>query len=324
MFHSPSDLAPISCGQRVSMEDMVSHPAVDLVLVATSGTIGLHPLLAALRAGKRVALANKESLVMAGHIVTARARQSGTRLLPVDSEHSAIWQCIQGENSDVSRLYITASGGPFYWTPSFDLEAISPEQALGHPVWNMGRKITIDSATLMNKGLEVIEAHWLFGVPFDRIEVLVHPQCVVHSMVEFVDGSVKAQLGVPDMKLPIQYALSCGERILNPALPRVDFGMMSSLTFESVVVARFPCFELALEVGKRGGTFPAVLCAADAVAVEHFLAGKIRFTDVPVVVEETLSQHTSVQEPALEAVLAADSWARDKATELAAVRQKGR
>lgn len=300
--------------QFLSAEDIASHPEVDFVIVATVGKAGLSPTLAALRAGKTVALASKEVLVMAGEIVVHEASMHQSRILPIDSEHSAIWQCLQGEETKPHRLLLTASGGPFYHYSQAQLAEATPEQALRHPVWKMGRKITIDSATLMNKGLEVIEAHWLFSCPFDSIEILIHPQSIVHSMVEFADASLKAQLGWPDMRLPIQYALSYPRRWPNPELPRLDWTKINSLTFEPVDYDRFPCLRLAVDAGKSGGTCPAVLCAADEVAVELFLSHRIRFTDIAEIVQETLEQHRSIGGPSLEDILAADNWAREYAT----------
>ena len=249
------------------LEDVASDSEVDTVVVATSGCAGLRPTLAALHRGKKVALASKEVLVIGGRFVMEAAARSGSTLAPVDSEHSAIWQCLQGETDSVSRLLLTASGGPFRDYPAERLELVAPAEALSHPVWSMGTKISIDSATLMNKGLEVIEAHWLFGVPLERIEVVVHPECVVHSMVEFVDGCVKAQLGPADMALPIQYAITYPSRLPCVAEPvRWDVGR--TLTFEPADVGRFPCLHLALRAGLAGGACPAVLCGADEAAVE--------------------------------------------------------
>ncbi len=298
--------------ELLSPEDIASHPQVDIVVIATSGRAGLGPTLAAVKAGKTVALANKESLVMAGEIITSEAKRNGAQLLPIDSEHSAIWQCLRGEEQKAVQLILTASGGPFHGYSSAQLEVVTAEQALRHPSWQMGRKVTIDSATLMNKGLEVIEAHWLFDIPIDDIKVLIHPQSIVHSMVEFVDGSVKAQLSYPDMRLPIQYALSYPERLPNPQLPRLNWSNISNLTFEPPDFDAFPCLKLAIEVGKRGGTYPAVLCAADEVAVDLFLSESIRFTDIANLVEQTLEQHQSIVHPTLEEIIAADTWARQK------------
>jgi 1-deoxy-D-xylulose-5-phosphate reductoisomerase len=300
-----------------SLEEMAVHPEVDIVVVATSGRAGLFPTLAALRAGKSVALANKEALVMAGKLVMQAAADGGGEIRPVDSEHSAIWQCLRGEKySDVTRLILTASGGAFRDKSLEELRRVTPEEALRHPTWRMGRKITIDSATLLNKGLEAIEAHWLFGVPFDRIEVVMHRESIVHSLVEFADGSVKAQLGPPDMRLPIQYALSYSERLPSPSLPRLDLKQVGALHFEKLDLKRFPCLALALEAGHRGGTYPAVLTAADEVAVEQFLAGRIGFMDVAPVIEEALEEHDAVADPDLEEVLSADAWARSRAEAL--------
>ena len=303
-------------GQFLSVEEIAGHPDVDLVVVATAGKAGLGPTLAALQAGKTVALASKEVLVMAGEIIVHEATHHHIRILPIDSEHSAIWQCLQGEKNKPKKLILTASGGPFYNYSQSQLTKVTPEQALQHPVWKMGRKVTIDSATLMNKGLEVIEAHWLFSFPFDSIEILVHPQSIIHSMVEFADGSLKAQLSWPDMRLPIQYALSHPQRWPNPGLPRLDWNKINSLDFEPIDYDRFPCLTLAVEAGKSGGTYPAVLCAADDVAVELFLRGRIGFTDIAGIVQETLRQHRNISQPSLEEILAADTWARECATQL--------
>ena len=303
-------------GEFLSVEEIASHPEVDFVIVATAGKAGLSPTLAALQAGKTVALANKEVLVMAGEIIVREASLHQAQILPIDSEHSAIWQCLQGEESKPQRLFLTASGGPFYHYSQSQLAEVTPEQALQHPVWKMGRKVTIDSATLMNKGLEVIEAHWLFSFPFDSIEILIHPQSIVHSMVEFMDGSLKAQLSSPDMRLPIQYALSYPRRWSNSELPRLDWNKINSLNFEPVDYDRFPCLKLAVDAGKSGGTYPAVLCAADEVAVELFLSHRISFTDIAKIVQKTLEQHRNISQPSLEEILAADDWARECAARL--------
>jgi 1-deoxy-D-xylulose-5-phosphate reductoisomerase len=303
-------------GEFLSAEEIASHPDVDFVIVATAGKAGLSPTLAALRAGKTVALASKEVLVMAGEVIVREASRRHTQILPIDSEHSAIWQCLRGEANKPQRLFLTASGGPFYHYSQSQLNKVTPEQALRHPVWKMGRKVTIDSATLMNKGLEVIEAHWLFSFPFDSIEILVHPQSIVHSMVEFMDGSLKAQLSWPDMRLPIQYALSYPQRWPNSELPRLDWNKINSLDFEPVNRSSFPCLKLAVDAGKSGGTYPAVLCAADEVAVELFLSHKISFVDIAKIVEETLDQHRNTNRPSLEEILAADDWAIEYARHL--------
>jgi 1-deoxy-D-xylulose-5-phosphate reductoisomerase len=292
--------------------DIACDPRVDLLVVATSGTVGFRPTLAALEEGKPVALANKETLIMAGHLVTAAAARSGAALLPIDSEHSAIWQCLQGEEpyaERVARLLLTASGGAFRDRSVDQLADVTPAEALKHPTWSMGPKITIDSATLMNKGLEVIEAHWLFDLEFDRIDVLIHHQSVIHSLVEFIDGSVKAQLGVPDMRLPIQYAMAHPRRLAAPP-ERLDLTAISSLTFSDVDRAKYPCLELAYTAGRGGGTYPTVLNAANEEAVARFLAHDLRFLDVPDLIAAALSAHAVMPGPSLDEVVAADEWAR--------------
>ena len=294
-----------------TMEEMASHPDADLVVVATVGTTGLAPTLAALRAGKTVALANKEVLVIAGQLITAEANRHKAELRPIDSEHSAIWQCLWGEQPhSVRRIILTASGGPFRDTPPEELDRVTAEQALRHPNWQMGQKITVDSATLLNKGLECIEARWLFDVPLDCIDVLLHRESIVHSLVEFRDGSVKAQLGVPDMRLPIQCALTYPERVPSTAVPHLDLRHIGALSFGTPDMQRYPCLSLALEAGRRAGTFPAVLCAADEVAIQHFLAGHLRFTDIARVIEDALAAHPGTANPTLDDILAADASAR--------------
>jgi len=300
----------------LSLEAMAAHPEVDIVVIATSGKWGLKPTLAAVRAGKQVALANKEALVMAGSIVTAEAKKSGAGILPVDSEHSAIWQCLEGETTKPVRIILTASGGPFLHYSKAKLAKVTPEQALQHPSWQMGKKVTIDSATLMNKGLEVIEARWLFDIPFDSINILIHPQSLVHSMVEFADGSVKAQIGRPDMRLPIQYALTYPERSANPTLPHLDWAEIKELSFEPPDFDSFPCLRLAIEAGKKGKTYPAVLCGADEMAVRLFLDGRIKFNDIARLAEKALEEHKAAGTD-LEAILAADDWARERLIKLA-------
>jgi len=310
MFYS-SVKPDFSCKHEfLSMEQIACHPEVDLVLVATSGKTGLEPTLAALREGKTVALANKEVLVMAGEIIIQEAKCHRAQIIPVDSEHSAIWQCLQGEQSKPKRIFLTASGGPFYGYSLSELSEVTVKQALHHPTWKMGRKITVDSATLLNKGLEVIEAHWLFNIPFEKIDVLIHPQCIVHSMIEFIDGAVKAQLSFPDMRLPIQYALCYPERLLNLKLPSLDLSKVRCLNFEPVEKSRFPCFELALDAGRYGGTYPAVLCAADEIAVQLFLSKKIGFLDIAPLIEDALQEHQGISNPTVDEILKADAWAR--------------
>lgn len=292
-------------------EEIAVQPDVDIVLVATAGAAGLLPTLAALRAGKPVAIANKEVLVMAGHLVRAAANVGGGDLRPVDSEHSAIWQCLWGEEGHaIRRILLTASGGAFRDLRREQLASVTPEQALRHPTWNMGRKITVDSATLMNKGMETIEAMWLFDVPMSSVEVVLHRESIVHSLVEFSDGSVKAQLGVPDMRLPIQLALSYPERMPEPPMPLLDLASVGSLHFARPDLERFPCLRLAMEAGARGGTAPAAMAAADEVAVERFLRGEIGFLDIPAVIESVLERHDPLPSPSLDEVLAADAEAR--------------
>ena len=296
---------------------VATHPDVDIVLCASSGTAGLEAVLAAIDAGKTIALANKEVLVMAGALVTDAARRRGVAILPVDSEHNAIHQCLHGRpTSEVRRLVLTASGGPFREMSYDALERVGPEAALRHPTWRMGRKITIDSATLMNKGLEVIEAHWLFGVGADQIDVVIHPQSIVHSMVELSDGSVIAQLGVTDMRLPIQYACSYPDR-WEAALPSLDLVNSPALEFHAPAHDRFPCVGLAYRALRTGGTLPVVLNAANEVAVEAFLDGKLGFTAIPQVIERTMNDHAVEGVSALEVVRRVDGWAREQARGLA-------
>ena len=292
---------------------VATHPDVDIVICASAGTAGLEAVLAAIEAGKTIALANKEVLVMAGALVTGAARRRGVAILPVDSEHNAIHQCLHGRNpADVRRLVLTASGGPFRELTQGDLERVRPEAALQHPTWQMGRKITIDSATLMNKGLEVIEAHWLFGVDADRIDVLIHPQSIVHSMVELTDGSVIAQLGVTDMRLPIQYACSYPDR-WETQLPTLDLARAGRLEFHEPAHDRFPCLALAYRALRAGGTVPVVLNAANEVAVEAFLDGKLGFTAIPRVIQKTMDVHQIEPVSTIETVRRVDSWAREQA-----------
>ncbi|MFN3974504.1 MAG: 1-deoxy-D-xylulose-5-phosphate reductoisomerase [Dehalococcoidia bacterium] len=293
-----------------NLEDLVHLPDVQLVVAATVGLSGLRPTLASIRRGIPVALANKETIVAAGALVMAEAARYKTPILPIDSEPSAIWQCLLGEERQPTRIILTASGGAFRNRPLQELATVTPEEALRHPTWKMGKKITIDSATLMNKAFEVIEAHWLFSMPWERIEVVLHPQSVVHSMVEFPDGSIKAQLGVPDMRLPIQYALFYPQRMPNAALPRLDFRQALTLSFEPIDPARYPCFTLAVEAGKRGGSYPAALNGADEAAITLFLERRIPFTHIPALVHRALEAHTPISNPALEDLLEADAWAR--------------
>ncbi len=311
---TPIDPLP-SVALFTPMPEMVCLDEVDLVMVATTGSVGLVPTLNALEGGKSVALCNKEPIVMAGQLIKEYEAKYGGRVLPVDSEPSAIWQCIQGENDGIRRLIITASGGPFREWPLAELAQVTPAQALRHPTWQMGPKITIDSATLMNKAFEVIESHWLFDVAWNKIEVMVHPQSTIHSMVEFADGSVKAQLGPPDMRLPIQYALCYPHRLPNQLIPRLDTGTAYSLNLEPLEEERYPCFGLALQAAKKGGTFPTVLSAADEVAVNAFLDGRIGFTGIHALVERVLSDHQPGPGRELDELLETATWAARRATE---------
>jgi 1-deoxy-D-xylulose-5-phosphate reductoisomerase len=312
---SPSDTS-VLCGAD-GMLEVATHPDVDIVICASAGTAGLDAVLAAIDAGKTIALANKEVLVMAGALVTAAARRRGVPILPVDSEHNAIHQCLHGRQlAEVRRLILTASGGPFRELPQHELERVGPEAALRHPTWQMGRKITIDSATLMNKGLEVIEAHWLFGVDADRIDVLIHPQSIVHSMVELTDGSVIAQLGVTDMRMPIQYACSYPER-WETALPTLDLAQAGRLEFHQPAHERFPCLALAYRALRAGGTLPVVLNAANEIAVDAFLEGKLGFTAIPRVIEKTMDEHVSERVTTIDDVRRVDLWARKQALDVA-------
>lgn len=297
-------------------EEIACNPEVDVLLVGTTGKAGLLPALAALKAGKAVALANKEALVMAGGILTQAAKRYGGQLRPVDSEHSAIWQCLWGEDhKSIRRLVLTASGGAFRDFSVDELAHVTPEQALRHPTWDMGPKITIDSATLFNKGLETIEARWLFDVPLDRVGVVQHRESIVHSLVEFSDGSVKAQLGLPDMRLPILLALTYPERAAEPQTATLDLAAVGQLNFGSIDHQRFPLLQMAIEAGQRGGTYPAVLAAADEIAVQQFLDTRIGFREIASAVESVLSEHDGIADPELEDILAADEWARRRAAD---------
>lgn len=312
----PGTVALGGCGTE-GLVAVASHPDADLVLCASSGTDGLEAVLAAVGCGKTIALANKEVLVMAGAIVTEAARSRGVVIIPVDSEHSAIHQCLHGRDSaEIARLILTASGGPFRGRAAADLAGVTAADALKHPTWRMGRKITIDSATLMNKGLEVIEAHWLFGVGADRIDVVIHPQSVVHSLVELQDGSILAQLGVTDMRVPIQYAFSYPDR-WPAALPRLDLAAAGRLEFALPDTDAFPCLRLAYEALAAERSLPVVLNAANEVAVARFLDGKIGFQAIPAVIEQTMRQHEPTMVRTLEEVRKVDRWAREHAADLA-------
>ncbi|MBI4430999.1 MAG: 1-deoxy-D-xylulose-5-phosphate reductoisomerase [Candidatus Omnitrophica bacterium] len=298
------------------LNEVAKMPQSDVVLCAAVGACGLGAIFSAIEAGKAVGIANKEPLVVAGHLIMKKARERKTHVLPIDSEHSAIWQCLQNLNGHtektVERLILTASGGPFFGKTRWELRAVTPSQAVNHPRWRMGRKISVDSATLMNKGLEVKEAHHLFDIPLERIDVLIHRQAVIHSMVEFVDGSHMAQLAVNDMKLPIQFALSYPER-LRSQVPKLDFLKIHSLTFERPDRRTFPCLDLACSTWRQGGTAPAVLNAANEIAVARFLNGDLSFLGIPNLIERVLARHRSVTNPDLNQILEADSWAREEA-----------
>ncbi|MGQ0644426.1 MAG: 1-deoxy-D-xylulose-5-phosphate reductoisomerase [Elusimicrobiota bacterium] len=297
---------------RAGLERLAAAPETDLLLSGVVGAAGLAPLMAAVRAGKKVALANKESLVAAGGLITAEAKRSGAELIPVDSEHSAMFQCLQSSpRRHIRRLILTASGGAFYKRKG-SLDKVTARQALNHPTWKMGDKITIDCATLMNKGLEAIEAHHLFGVPMDKIGIVVHPQSIVHSLVEFSDGAMLAQLSHPDMRLPIQYALTHPDRLPTP-LRTLELEEVRRLDFRAPNFRRFPCLELALSAGRRGGTWPAALNGANEDAVRAFLEGRLSFLGIPRVIRRVLEKHKPNLRPALEDVHAADEWSRREA-----------
>lgn len=306
----------------MGIEQLAGLEECDLVVNALVGSVGLIPTLKAIQAGKDIALANKESLVVVGELVSRFAQEKKVKILPVDSEHSAIFQCLQGEDpSHLRRIILTGSGGPFWGRNRRELKGVTVEEALAHPRWKMGAKISIDSATLMNKGLEVIEAHFLFGLSYDSIEVIIHPQSFIHSMVEFKDGSIKAQLGVTDMRIPIQYALSFPERLPSP-LAGLDLGQMESLTFEKPDWDNFPCLGYAYEAGRRGGSYPAVLNAANEEAVAAFLSRKIGFLDISEVIGETLNSYIPSGAIDLEGLIEAENWAREKARKLIRMKSK--
>ncbi len=288
---------------------------VELLVSSMIGAAGLVPTYEAIKAGKTIALANKESLVVGGEVVTREAKKNNVNILPVDSEHSAIFQSMEGHRKeDIRRIIITASGGPFLEQNAGDMENIKPEDALKHPNWNMGKKITIDSATMMNKGLEAIEAKWLFDIDIDKISVVIHPESIIHSMVEYVDGSVVGQLGIPDMRIPISLALAYPERLPNE-YPPLDLIEKGTLSFKKPDLKKFPCLALALEAGRTGGTMPAVLNASNEIAVNSFLEEKLKYTNIPVIVEKTMKCHDNGKVSEISDVLEADKWARSKAKE---------
>lgn len=305
----------IACGAEGVIE-AATLSSVDMVVAAISGVAGLLPVIRAIEAGKDIALANKEVLVAGGHIVMDLAREKGVQMLPVDSEHSAIWQCLPKDGSGgVESLLLTASGGPFRDFTKEQLMAVTPAQALAHPTWNMGPKISIDSSTLMNKGLEIIEAHWLFDVPYEKIQVVVHPQSIIHSMVQYQDSAILAHLGYPDMRVPIQLALTWPKRKAN-ALKRIDFADLAKITFGAPDYDRFPCLALAKEAGNAGGSMPVVLNGANEVLVWRFIRGEIGFWDIPTGVEKVLALHQRVENPDLDTILAVDLWSREQASAL--------
>lgn len=307
----PSDIKIEVLSGMDGLVTISSLDEIDVLLTAIVGMIGLVPTLEAIKKGKTIALANKETLVTAGQLVMDEAKKRNVSILPVDSEHSAIFQCLNGEsNKEIDSIILTASGGPFRGKSKEELLNVTKNEALKHPNWSMGRKISIDSSTLMNKGLEVIEAKWLFDVEADKIDVVVHPQSIIHSMVQFVDSSIIAQMGCPDMKLPIQYALTYPERLLND-FERLDFSKLSSLTFEKPDLETFPCLKLAYDSLKMGGTYSAVLNAANEVLVNEFLEDKIKFYDIPYYIEKTLDAHESIKKPTLEEILHVDNWSRE-------------
>ena len=292
------------------LRKITSAADVDIVVSAAVGAAGIQPTYTAVASGKTVALANKEAMVIAGELLRKTAASTGARIIPVDSEHSALDQCLRsGQRAEVRRLILTASGGPFRDTPHDRFSSITPEEALKHPTWKMGKRITVDSATLMNKGLEVIEARWLFDIPAEKIDIMVHPQSVMHSMVEFVDGSVVGQLGTADMRQPIQYALTYPERLSSP-VPPLDWNLVSRLDFMQPDRRKFPCISLAYRAIEAGGTAPAVLNAADEIAVEAFLNRKISFSDIPKLIAGTLEAHKPNKADRLETIIEADTWAR--------------
>lgn len=292
----------------------VRNEHIDMVVTGLVGYSGLLPTIAAIKAGKSIGLANKETLVVAGELITAEARKAGVNIFPIDSEHSAIFQCLQGEwHNKIEKIILTASGGPFRGKTKAFLEDVNPEQALKHPNWTMGAKITIDSATLMNKGLEMIEARWLFNLQPEQIEVIVHPQSIIHSMVQFEDGSIKAQMGLPDMKLPIQFAIGFPDR-LKSEFPRFSFDQFPQLTFEKPDTETFRCLHLAMEAMKKGGNMPCILNAANEIAVAAFLDKKIKFTDIPNVIENVMHETTFIPNPTIDDYIATDMESRERAT----------
>ena len=301
------------------MNEIAKAKDMDMLVTATTGYASLIPTFQAIEHGKSIAIANKESVIMAGQYLIDYAREHKASLFPIDSEPSAIWQCLRGEESSIHRLIITASGGPFRDTPLKQMERVSPSDALRHPTWTMGAKISVDSATMMNKAFEVIEAKWLFGVEWDQIDVTIHPESIVHSIVEFQDGSSKSQMSHPDMRLPIQHALFYPKRPLNPNVTRYVPSVAGNLTFQDLEPERYPCFNMALNFAKRGGTWPSALCGADEGAVQAFLSGKISFPEIPQVIESALKFYQSKNEPSLEQLTEAFDWGVTKVRDLSGV-----
>jgi 1-deoxy-D-xylulose-5-phosphate reductoisomerase len=309
------ELYSLGCIEK-SIEEIVTLPEVDLVVTATSGDIALVPTLIAINHKKDIALANKESIVIAGKQLVSKARENDVEIFPLDSEPNAIWQCLRGEDKGINKLIVTASGGALKDFPLNELYAVTPEQALNHPTWKMGDKITIDSATLMNKAFEVIEAHYLFDIGWEDIEVVIHPQSLIHSMVEFVDGSIKAHIGKPDMRMPIQYSLLYPQRKSNIELSRLDLLDVGEFSFKELDLDRYPCFVLGLEYGKKGATWPAVLSGADDMAVNLFLSGKLHYTEIAEVIREATKMHQPVSNPDVYQALEASNWAKQQVANL--------
>lgn len=300
------------CLGETGLIKMVENPKTDSVVIATSGTISLIPTLKAIKNKKRVLMANKESLIVAGDLINKNLKKYKSEFLPLDSEHSAIFQCLKGENKkEVKNLILTCSGGPFRNFSENQLKNVKKEDVLSHPVWKMGPKITVDSATLMNKGFEVLEAHYLFGVPFEKIKVVVHPECVIHSMVEFVDGVIKAQLSVPDMRLPIEYALFHPKRV-SGFLPDLDLIKIKNLSFFEPDIKKFPCLNLAIGAGKTGGTMPIALVFANEIAVNRFLEGEIKFLDIPKIIKKILESHKPIFNPEIKDIFLVENWVKKK------------
>ena len=301
----------------MSLEQIAVHEEIDTVVVATSGNVALLPTFEAIKNGKNIAIANKETIIMAGEQLTSLAKSNSVNLMPVDSEPSAIWQCLRGEKEDIAKLIITASGGPFKNIPLRSLQNVTPTDALKHPTWEMGTKISVDSATMMNKAFEVIEARWLFNVPWDNIEVIVHPESIIHSMVEFSDGSTKAQLSYPDMRIPIQHALFFPQRGQISPVESFNPQKTKSLNFESLDKERYPCFDMAVNFAKKGGTWPSALTGADEAAVSAFLNHKIKFTEIQTIIQEAIKDHNSVASPNTSDMLKASDWGHKQVSDLA-------